>query len=115
MYLYTDLLLVRTSGGPARSGPPGKRAGPARFIPVRAGFGHVSRHVGQHDPARSINGSCLTRPYSCRAETGSGRVRAGWPIWTSIVIVIGPNLIAKHVYRAPTQGRKVNGVRSTVG
>jgi hypothetical protein len=40
--------------------------------------------VGQPDPARSINGPCLARPYSYRAETGSGRVRAGWPVWTSI-------------------------------
>jgi hypothetical protein len=50
---------------------------------VRAGFGHVPRHVGQPDPARSINGPCLARPYSYRAETGSVRVRAGWPVWTS--------------------------------
>ena len=52
---------------------------------MRAGFGHVPRHVGQPDPARSINGPCLARPYSYRAETGSGRVRAGWPVWTSIL------------------------------
>ncbi|ONM03078.1 Pumilio homolog 5 [Zea mays] len=77
--------------GPVRSGPPGERAGPARFIPVRAGFGHVARHVGQHDPARSINGPCLARPYPYRAETGSDRVRAGWPVWTSI----GPYLDLK--------------------
>jgi hypothetical protein len=44
-------------------------------LPVRAGFGHVPRHVGQHDLARSINGSCLAR-----AETGSDRIRAGWPV-----------------------------------
>ena len=68
--------------GPVRSGPPGERAGPARFIHVRAGFGHAPRHVGQPDPARSIN-----RP--CRAETGSGRVRAGWPVWTSIIFSDG--------------------------
>jgi hypothetical protein len=71
--------------GPVRWGPPGQRAGPARFFPVRAGFGHVLRHVGQPDLARSINGPCLARPYSYRAETGSGRVRAGWPVWTSIL------------------------------
>jgi hypothetical protein len=83
MYLYTALMLVRTSGQPGTLRP----TGPARhdFFPVRAGFGHVPRHVGQPDPARSINGACLARPYSYRAETGSGRVRAGWPVWTSII------------------------------
>jgi hypothetical protein len=70
--------------GPVRWGPPGQWASPTRFFSMRAGFGHVTRHVGQHDPARSINGPCLARPYSYRTETGSGRVRAGWPIWTSI-------------------------------
>lgn len=60
--------------GPVRSGPPGERAGPARFIPVRAGFGYVTRHVGQHDPIRSINGPCLAWPYLYRAETGSNQV-----------------------------------------
>jgi hypothetical protein len=70
--------------GPVRGGPPGQRAGPARFFPVCVGFGHVPRHVGQPDPARSINGPCLARPYSYRAKTGSGGVRAGWPVWISI-------------------------------
>ncbi|XP_020395440.1 uncharacterized protein [Zea mays] len=70
--------------GPSCSGPPGKRVGSTRFFPVRAGFRHVSRHVGQHDPARSINRPCLARPYSYQAETGSDRVRVGWPVWTSI-------------------------------
>jgi hypothetical protein len=58
----------------------GPVVGPARFFPVRAGFGHVPRHMGQPDPAQSINGSCLAWPYSYRAETGSGRVHAGWPV-----------------------------------
>jgi hypothetical protein len=51
---------------------------------VRAEFGHVTRHVSQYDLARSINEPCLARPYSYRAETGSGRVYIGWPVWTSI-------------------------------
>jgi hypothetical protein len=45
----------------------------------------LPRNVGQHDPGQSFNGSCLARHYSYRAETGSDRVRAGWPVWTSIV------------------------------
>ena len=85
MYLYTVLLLVRASVRPGPLRPTGPTARPGTIFPVRAGFGHVPRHVGQPDPARSINGPCLARPYSYRAETGSGRVRAGWPVWTSIV------------------------------
>jgi hypothetical protein len=75
---------VQASGRPGTLGPPDERAGPTRFIHVRARFGHVPRHVGQHDPGRSINGLYLAWPYSYRAETGSDRVRAGWPVWTSI-------------------------------
>jgi hypothetical protein len=62
MYLYTVLLLVRASvwPGPLRS------TGPTGW------------------PGTMFLCACLARPYSYRAETGSGRVRAGWPVWTSI-------------------------------
>jgi hypothetical protein len=53
--------------------------------------------VGQPDPARSINGPCLARPYSYRAETGSGRVRAGWSVWTSIAGVLPSKSIAQNM------------------
>jgi hypothetical protein len=33
--------------GPVRWGPSGERAGPTRFFPVCAGFGHVPRHLEQ--------------------------------------------------------------------
>jgi hypothetical protein len=58
-------------------GTPGFRAGPTRSWHGRVVLGHTSEHVGRHGPARSINGSCLARHYLDRAETGSGRVRAG--------------------------------------
>jgi hypothetical protein len=59
MYMYIVLLLVRTSGRPSTFRPTGRTGRPdtTRFIHVRIGFGHVPRHVGQHDLARSINGS----------------------------------------------------------
>jgi hypothetical protein len=90
LFVYFSILFIYCSTvglgqWPARHVPAHCATGPARHdLPMRAGFGHVCRHVGQHDPARSIIGSCLARSYSYRAETGSGRVRAGWPIWTSI-------------------------------
>jgi hypothetical protein len=84
MYLYTALLLVRASGQLGTLRPTGSTGRPGTILSVRAGFGHVPRHVGQPDPARSINGPCLARSYSYRAETSSDRVRAGWPVWTSI-------------------------------
>jgi hypothetical protein len=65
-------------------GTVGFRAGPARSRHGRAVLGYTAEHVGRHGPTRSINGSCLARHYLDRAESGSDRVRAGWPVWTSI-------------------------------
>jgi hypothetical protein len=65
-------------------GTAGFRVGPARSRHGRVVLGHTSEHVGRHGPTRTINGSCLARHYLDRAESGSGRARAGWPVWTSI-------------------------------
>jgi hypothetical protein len=76
---------VRASVGHGPLGTVGFRAGPARSRHERAVFGHTAEHVDRHGPTRSINGSCLARHYLDRAESGSGRARAGWPVWTSIL------------------------------
>jgi hypothetical protein len=51
MYLYTVLLLVRASARPGPLRPTRPTGRPGTFFSVRAGFGHVLRHVGQPDPA----------------------------------------------------------------
>jgi hypothetical protein len=65
--------------------------------------------VGQPDLARSINGPCLARSYSYRAETGSGRVRAGWPVWTSILLPTFPT----HRITRPDMLLKAHRLRRT--
>jgi hypothetical protein len=54
-------------GGPVRSSPPCHRADSTRSDPGRAVPGQIPRHVGLHDPAQSVNGSCLAQHYLDRA------------------------------------------------
>jgi hypothetical protein len=108
MYVFIYRSNVGSGQWPARY-VEAHQAGPARFFPVCAGFGHVPRHVGQPDPAESVNGPCLARPYSYRAETSSDRVRAGWPVWTSIAPP--PHLVLNRTNRVHRRGlRQRSGV-----
>jgi hypothetical protein len=65
--------------GTVRLGTVGYRAAPTRSRHGRAVPGQTAKHVGQHDPTRSINGSCLARHYLDRAKSGSDRARAERP------------------------------------
>jgi hypothetical protein len=108
MYLYTVIVLVRASARPGPLRPTGLTGRPGTIFPYACRVCTVLRHVGQPDPARSINGPCLTRPYSYQAKTDSGRVRAGWPVWTSIATAShGRGQQAVHVTPFPLEWHRI--------
>jgi hypothetical protein len=79
---------VRATIGHGSLGTVSFRAGSARSRHGRVVLGHTAEHVGWHGPTRSINWLCLARHYLDRAESGSGRARVRWPVWTSIAIAM---------------------------
>jgi hypothetical protein len=75
MYLYTVLPLVRAGAWPGPLRPTGQWAGPARFFPVRAGFGHVlgpARSGPKHQ--RAVSGPILFVPGQNGFVPGPDRV-----------------------------------------